>query len=172
MKTTTKYESGATSHAVNDLILFSDNTNDLTEKRDKVYQTIRLEKAKGKLTNDNDTPLYFSWFINECIEAYKKEFPKYEDHKHIIEMTDSQRFEFQVLYASEYENWYYENPTQNTIATPEFINKIASKLTAEDVTKENYNKDKAIKILSRCVLPKPLIRVLESNENDIIKLLN
>jgi hypothetical protein len=43
------YETGATSHAVNDLVLFTDDTRELAELRDTIYESV---SAKDSCTNE------------------------------------------------------------------------------------------------------------------------
>lgn len=107
------YETGATSHAVNDLILFTDNTRELAELRDKIYSdykegtTIPLWQFRNKLF-----PL--------SVALYKKEFPNFYDHQHIVSeaethgihkgtFTVEQMEEFCRLYVNDFENWKREN---------------------------------------------------------------
>jgi len=126
-----KYETGASSHAVNDLILFTDNTRSLVQYRDQIYKArVSGKFPKGSRRVDFklsdkcifDNGYHYGWhfrietredrllydFINllhEAQEQYKKEFPAYEDHKHISELTSQQQAEFCQLYAEDFDNW-------------------------------------------------------------------
>jgi len=77
------YETGATNHAVNDLILFTDNTRELAESRDSIYQMWLDFGSSGT------TPHYerFIRLFNKAKQRYISEFPNFEDHKHISLMN-------------------------------------------------------------------------------------
>lgn len=89
---TVKYETGATSHAVNDLILFTDNTRELAELRDKIYQRAfdrnDIVAAKfnvlGNTAGINSLTAAFSQLLIAAQRVYCKTFPK--NHKHISEL--------------------------------------------------------------------------------------
>lgn len=89
------YETGATSHAVNDLILFTDNTRELAEKRDNIY---RMNSAMKELHT-----FMFDLFLNDCIRAYRKQFPT--SSSHIFGMTTEERYEFKELYVKDFDSW-------------------------------------------------------------------
>lgn len=99
---TETYETGATSHAVNDLILFTDNTRELAELRDSIYTTC----VDMRLTCDLDR---FLKLLNAAKAAYIKEFPNTEDHAHIYGLSQIQIIEYCGLYAANFENWKKEN---------------------------------------------------------------
>ncbi len=92
------FETGATTHAVNDLILFADNTRELAEIRDNIYTEI----VSGK------RPLMWQSFLNlsgASKLAYRKEFKAIEDHAHIRNMKESETKEFCLLYLKDFQNW-------------------------------------------------------------------
>jgi hypothetical protein len=96
------YETGATSHAVNDLILFTDNTRELAELRDNIYK----EWADGvpfipSITDK--TKSRFDKLFYAAADRYRKEFPT--SHNHIITMTISEMEEFTILFAAEFTTW-------------------------------------------------------------------
>lgn len=104
------YETGATSHAVNDLILFTDNTRELAELRDYIYK----EFVNDKRPFIKDEPLYLEIahkvlleLLPEAIKAYKRESPK--SHKHITNMDTAEHIEYCDLYAMDFENWKLEH---------------------------------------------------------------
>lgn len=103
-----KWETGATSHAVNDLILFSDNIQELAAARDAVYSHYI---KPNKLVNPLKSMKYE--FINillyRAMNQYLNEFPVHDDHKHIEEMTIEQQDEFAQLYVNDFDNWKKEN---------------------------------------------------------------
>lgn len=92
----TTFETGATSHAVNDLILYTDNTRALAASRDIVYN-------KAKNGHKIPTVSEFLPLAVEAADAYKKEFPN--DHSHISSMDGEQVKEFCSLYVADYSNW-------------------------------------------------------------------
>ena len=100
----TFYETGATSHAVNDLILFADNTRELAAARDTVY---RHYVQPNKLIN----PLkamkaeFINVLLYRAMNKYMDEFPEHEDHKHIEEMSIAEQEEFAQLYVNKFESW-------------------------------------------------------------------
>lgn len=100
------FETGATSHAVNDLILFTDNTKELAELRDSIYKewannTKFIPSATDKTKSRFDS-LFFA-----AAEAYRKEFPA--SHNHIITMDLSEMEQYTILYAYDFDNWKSEN---------------------------------------------------------------
>lgn len=58
------------------------------------------------------------------------------------------------------------NTTDNNL-----LDAIAAKLSLHDLTADNYSQEGAIEVLSNCVLPTALIRVLKANEAKILELL-
>jgi len=130
-----KFETGATTHEVNDLILFAENTRKLTELRDTIYmQAVKpsdndilkshlsgffgngeCEGYAGTIQDRVKTILHkrFNRLFYETVEAYKKEFP--DNHyktngdvgKNVISYP--QQEEFCKLYAEDFENWKKEH---------------------------------------------------------------
>lgn len=96
------YETGATSHAVNDLILFTDNTRELAELRDSIYRAC----IDFRLTCDLDR---FLKLLKAAKNAYIKTFPNTEDHAHICGFSQNQIIEYCGLYVADFENWKQEN---------------------------------------------------------------
>lgn len=78
----TKFETGATTHAVNDLILLTDTTRELAELRDTIYK--RMVYYTGGL--DLTTKFFSDWnkLHLEAKKEYKRIFPNEEDHMHLI----------------------------------------------------------------------------------------
>lgn len=96
---TTTYETGATSHAVNDLILFTDNTRLLAELRDSIY----TEWLKYGVIDDNFIPLF---------EAARRHY--IHDLKdfgagHLINMNKGEIKQYCNLYTQDFENWKQEH---------------------------------------------------------------
>lgn len=93
------FETGATTHAVNELILFTDTTSELSELKDNIYKQVI-----HKQSCPNDI------FLNLLIasqERYNKEFPKRS--RHIVYMSKSEELEYCNLYASGFNNWKSEH---------------------------------------------------------------
>ena len=111
MKTT--FETGATTHAVNDLVLFTDNTRKLAELRDNIYKrwaTNTVPKYAHEFTMEDD----FTSLLIASIAQYQKEFG-HEQSRHISFFQNmdknmrAQGWEFCKLYANDFENWKQEN---------------------------------------------------------------
>lgn len=131
----TKFETGATTHAVNDLILFADNTRELAELRDEIYmQGVNPSdndiikghlsgwfgngEVKGYSGSINDRvkgilQQRFNMLFYETVEAYKKEFPDnhYQTRGNIGDnvITYDEQQEFCQLYADDFDNWKQEH---------------------------------------------------------------
>src|SRR6266542_1401605 len=82
------YETGATSHAVNDLILFTDNTMELAKKRDKAYKKMIVQneqynrQSSFHFLEQHYRYLFYDLMLT-AMRDYKRVFPLYEDHKHV-----------------------------------------------------------------------------------------
>ena len=103
MNQTIKYETGATSHAVNDLILFTDNTRELAELRDYVYTGIINNEIEHGKEWENFGELFRAAKI-----AYKKELGN-SNSLHIIQMDANQIEEYCRLYANDFTSWKKEH---------------------------------------------------------------
>lgn len=113
---TVTYETGATSHAVNDLILFADNTRELAAKRDSIYEMALQPgiyqatfNVNGPIAAKNALSDMFTSLLRMAKDYYIKEFP--DSHAHIsdIKHWDDQGREFCRLYADDFENWKSEH---------------------------------------------------------------
>lgn len=100
------YETGATSHAVNDLILFTDNTKTLTELRDSVYVMMWQFDLMGN-ANEWDNSM-FDKLLNKSRAAYANKLGG-DNSIHIINMKDAEKQEYKQLYLSDFENWKLEH---------------------------------------------------------------
>jgi len=101
------YETGATSHAVNDLILFTDNTSELAELRDFIYK----EFVNDKRQFIKDESLYLEiahavllQLLPEAKKSYNKTF-----RTSLIHLETREAIEYCDLYASDFENWKSEH---------------------------------------------------------------
>lgn len=97
----TIFETGATSHAVNDLILFTDTTRSLAELRDEIY-TLWIEKGYQM------SAYAFEELQRTAIKAYIKERGA-PNSEHIQYMGNKERREYRTLYANNFENWKSEH---------------------------------------------------------------
>lgn len=108
METNIKYETGATSHAVNDLILFTCNTRILAERIDFIYNKYAIvDPLKRKVRNSiaEMKKEFIDVLLHYAKNRYMAEFPNYEDHKHIKEISKEEQTEFANLYYADFNNW-------------------------------------------------------------------
>lgn len=102
------YETGATTHVVNDLILFTDNTMRIAERRDEIYKKYITPSPKLK-----------DWFLSMqkefekvlcpyAMHQYRVEFGE-ESSKHTHNMGQSEHEQFGELYAKDFYNWKSEH---------------------------------------------------------------
>jgi hypothetical protein len=114
-----KYETGATSHAVNDLILFTDNTRELAEMRDRIYE--RMCEYHNQQENELEIRFFSDWNKLRLFATrdYMRAFPNHDDHKHILsedlftarcgEWTFQQTTEYIKVYLADFNNWKLEH---------------------------------------------------------------
>lgn len=95
----TTFETGATSHAVNDLILFTDNTSELAGIRDRIYSN-----AFNDNLDDKTLVLTFEQLFNAAKNTYCKQFPA-DSCKHIRAIDMPGILEFSQLFANDFQNW-------------------------------------------------------------------
>lgn len=106
------YETGARSHAVNDLILFTDNTRELAEYRDRIYANY----IQGNIA----PPDAFRPLLQLAQSMYKKEFPSFPAHEHIVDesetwgvhhgkFTKEEANEYMKIYSERFSDWKEEN---------------------------------------------------------------
>ena len=100
------FETGATSFAINDLILFTDNTKELSELRDNIYKTWIKEEHTYKSRRTLSDRMQD--LLIKAMAQYKKKFP--HDHLHIANIKTIDGNEYCNLYAADFENWKIENP--------------------------------------------------------------
>lgn len=93
------FETGATSAAVNELILYTDNTRELAEKRDKYFYRAEIGRSLEMCIID----LYW-----DAINAYKKEFPYGAEYSPVKDMTQIERHEYCQIYANRFAEWKKE----------------------------------------------------------------
>jgi len=104
------YETGATSHAINDLILFTDNTRELAQLRNSTYEAMwqldLMDKSGSK--HEWDAIHLFDKLFKAAKAAYCLQFDA-ESSQHILRIGASGKYEFCQLYLKEYDNWKVEN---------------------------------------------------------------
>lgn len=101
-----KYETGATSHAVNDLILFTETTRELAELRDSIYTMMWQYDLMGNPAEwDN---IQFDKLLNKARATYANELGG-NNSLHIINMKDAEKEEYRRLYMSDFDNWKSEH---------------------------------------------------------------
>lgn len=102
------FETGATSYGVNELILFTDITIELTELRDDIYKKWIAGVPHNPNTHVNKikTSRFDSLFF-AAEKRYKQEFPT--SSHHIIMMTSDELKEYCQLYVNNLDNWKLEH---------------------------------------------------------------
>lgn len=99
MENNTTFETGATSAAVNELILYTDNTKELAEYRDVTYND--FYNFRSTLT-----AVQMMGLLAKAEEIYKKEMGT------PIEMTSSEDMEYCQIYANRFSDWKREKELQ------------------------------------------------------------
>jgi hypothetical protein len=103
------YETGATSHAVNDLILFTDNTRELVEFRDSCYKLLLDRPSRAaKINEPYSAKEIFMQLFDRARKVYYKELPGY-NNLHIRMIDDNGSLEYCLLYAADWDNWKKEH---------------------------------------------------------------
>lgn len=102
------FETGARDHAINELVLFTDNTRELTELRDNINRSFAHKDSRRA-----DKIAAFLPLLNQARVMYCKEFPN--SCSHVQGLTEDQRADFMGLYASEVDQWLKENPQLRSI---------------------------------------------------------
>jgi hypothetical protein len=97
------FETGAKTHAVNDLILFTDTTEKLCLIRDSIFK----DWFDHGTYNENPPKYRFSVLFQAAKAQYIKEFPT--SSSHIKNMTQNEIADFYGLYELDYEEWKEEN---------------------------------------------------------------
>jgi hypothetical protein len=96
------YETGATKHHINSLILFTDNTGSLIGLRDEIYKN-----------HEHETELKPEIFVALCDAARLKYLYEVEDNGEEYKLIKAMRYkknytdvlEFCMIYADGFENW-------------------------------------------------------------------
>lgn len=92
----TTFETGATSHAVNELILFTDNTRELAELRDRIYVKMKEDNTSSY------NPFNFERLLTMSSHQYRREIGD-------IRMTDNEKMEYLFIYSDRFVDWKQEN---------------------------------------------------------------
>lgn len=105
MKQTIIYETGATSHAVNDLILFTDTSAKLARDRDVTY----TDRATNVIDDYNMYwQFYYTLFTAACV-AYRHETGKPYLVTRSHKLREASRREYAQLFANYYPTWKKEH---------------------------------------------------------------
>lgn len=102
------YETGTTSHAVNDLILFTDNTRRTAERRDEIYKKYINPSKKLKDWYKSMEAEFKKVLCPYSMHQYWVEFGE-SNSKHIANIGEDGHKEFADLYARDFENWKSEH---------------------------------------------------------------
>ena len=101
---TVTYETGATSHAVNDLILFADNTARIAARRDEIFK--KYLKPSPKLSDwyKSMEKEFEKVLLPYAMHQYWVEFGE-SSSKHISNLGKSEHEEFGKLFTADFEDW-------------------------------------------------------------------
>jgi predicted RNA methylase len=92
MSTISTFETGALTHEVNDLILFADNTYQVSQLRDVIYKSGKLD---------------FKRFCEQTVSGFNSLLT---DKSERIYLTTEQEKDFCDIYVAQYQNWLIDNP--------------------------------------------------------------
>src|SRR5258708_1856424 len=101
MNINNSFETGAITHVVNELILYTDTTMRLAEMRDNIYMRYNAKRKKYQTFMSALANLF-----KKVVENYLIEFK--EDSYHIKNLGNKERLEFITLYANRFESWQKE----------------------------------------------------------------
>lgn len=99
------FETGATSHAVNDLILFTDNTRELARIIDVIY----TDRATNVINDYNMFYHFYYQLYSAAIASYRKELGKNYTTFRSGKEINAMRREFSELYVADFKNWKKEH---------------------------------------------------------------
>lgn len=94
------FETGATSAAVNELILYTDNTSKLAEMRNSIYQQHLIGPAP--------LAIHFIKLLDKVELEYYREFGATKNNRHIHAVTPAQNEEYCQIYANRFPEWKKE----------------------------------------------------------------
>lgn len=103
----TIFETGATSHAVNDLVLFTDTSRESAELRDRIYNEFMadsLVKQDRYRLPERMTSLFVA-----AAKQYCREIP--DECQHIKILGDRALIEYCDIYANRFESWKNDRNT-------------------------------------------------------------
>ena len=96
-----QFETGATNHRVNDLILWIENDKESFALIEKVFQAHQTHEIM------NLNVYAFNSSVNEAINKYKKQFPT--SHYHILGITPEETADLKKYFFDAYTDWSNEN---------------------------------------------------------------
>ena len=107
MNTNVIYETGATSEKVNNLILFTDTTQQLAAIRDRIYTSMvhfeNMNAANWLLNQIKWDCVQFMELLDFAITRYKIEIDR-----DIPELSRDENYEYCLLYLKDFDNWKSE----------------------------------------------------------------
>lgn len=106
----TTFETGATSAAVNELILYTDNTAKLAAMRDKIYE--HIEMCELDKTLKTPSKIIFTNLMDAAEGQYFWEFGNGKESAHIKKISSHQRDEYCHIYANRFADWKRERELQ------------------------------------------------------------
>lgn len=98
------FETGATTHAVNDLVLFTNTTRELAAKRDAVYKMYVASYNAGY--TGSVSWVEFQPLFLKARDQYCKEI---KDNASVKRIKQKGMEEYCNIYASDYSNWKSEH---------------------------------------------------------------
>ena len=101
----TKFETGATSHAVNELILFIDTTNKMAQRRDEIYR--KYIKPDPKLTDwfKSMKAEFEKVLLPSAMYQYRMELGEEPYQEICCNMCQDVYDEFSSIYAARFYSW-------------------------------------------------------------------
>jgi hypothetical protein len=103
----TIFETGTNSHAVNELVIYTENTEKLAGERDGIYKRID-QQLSGQLLDISNTRLVnrlCRQFLNLFEQAKKQYLSEFDEANHILHLTKKQRREYLLIYLGYFMDW-------------------------------------------------------------------
>ena len=92
------FETGATTAVVNELVLYTNQTAALAERRDWIFETHHEAESGIEALEEALKDLYYA-----AVTRYKREFPN--GHDHLKHLMASHMWEYLSIYAADFEKW-------------------------------------------------------------------
>lgn len=107
MKTENKFETGASTQAVNDLIIYTSNTKELAELRDNIYKKC-CEKGFTLEDNTEEIEESFQELFKEVQTKYINKYGR-ENSQHVYDIGKKQWQEYLFFYVDKFDKWKENN---------------------------------------------------------------